>query len=143
MDVLPYLDTVIRESMCVSSGIAVVGECVVGEGVLYFPDGWYILTGINTGCNPFVTNRDSGVLGIDADDFNPNRWLQDKNKSAEEFEARSRRMTDTVNFVFGPGGRICVGRKLAMLKVMRLITTLYSLFDVSKSSFSQNMAPLY
>ena len=79
-----------------------------------------------------MTNRDSGVFGDDADDANPDRWVQGKDESAEEFEARSRRMKDTVDFVFGGGGRMCVGRYLAMLEIKKLIATLYSLFDVSK-----------
>lgn len=95
------------------------------------------------GCNPFVTNRDSGVFGHDADGFNPDRWLRDKDESAEELEARSQRMKDTVDFVFGGGGLIGVGRYLAMLEIKKLIATLYNLFDVSKRSFPQNMALLY
>jgi cytochrome P450 len=130
---LPYLDAVIRESMRVNPGIAMIFERVVPEGGFTLPDGRYIPAGTKIGCNPFVTNRDSGVFGDDADDFNPDRWLQGKNESAEEFEARSRRMKDTVDFVFGGGGRICMGRYLAMLEIKKLIATLYSLFDVSTS----------
>jgi cytochrome P450 len=130
---LPYLDAVIRESMRVSPGVSLIMERVVPEGGFTLPDGRYIPAGTKVGCNPFVTNRDYGVFGDDADTFNPDRWLQGKNESAEQFEARSRRMKDTVDFVFGGGGRICMGRYLAMLEIKKLIATLYSLFDVSIS----------
>lgn len=129
---LTYLDAVIREAMRVNPGIAMIFERVVPEGGLTLPDGRYIPTGTKIGINPAVTNRDYGVFGDDADDFNPDRWLQGKNESDEHFEPRSRRMKDTVDFVFGGGGRICMGRYLAVLEIKKLIATLYNLFDVSQ-----------
>lgn len=63
-------------------------------------------------------------LGDDADDFNPDRWLQGKNDSAEEFEAPSRGMKNTVDFVFGNGECICVGRYLAELEIKKMIASL-------------------
>lgn len=104
---LLYLDAVIREAMRVNPGTKI-------------------------GINPFVTNRDSDVFGDDADSFNPDRWLQGKAESVAQFEASSRRMKYTVYFVFGGGGRICMGRYLAMLEIKKLIATLYSLFDGSE-----------
>jgi cytochrome P450 len=138
---LPYLDAVIRESLRVNPGIAMVFERVVPEGGFTLPDGRYLPAGTKAGINPFVTNRDFGVFGDDADDFNPNRWLQGKDESSVHFEARSRRMKDTVDFVFGGGGRICMGRYLAMLEIKKLIATLYSTFDVSDLLSSFKGAP--
>jgi cytochrome P450 len=128
---LTYLDAVIREAMRVNPGIAMIFERVVPEGGFTLPDGQYIPEGTKIGINPAVTNRDYGVFGDDADDFNPDRWLQGKDESDEHFESRSRRMKDTVDFVFGGGGRICMGRYLAVLEIKKLIATLYNLFDVS------------
>ncbi|KAJ6002801.1 hypothetical protein N7451_005348 [Penicillium sp. IBT 35674x] len=127
---LPYLDAVIREAMRVNPGIAMIFERVVPEGGFTLPDGRYIPAGTKVGSNPFVTGRDYGVFGDDADTFNPDRWLRGKNESEEAFDARLRRMKDTVDFVFGGGGRICMGRYLAMLEIKKLIATLYSLFDI-------------
>lgn len=128
---LPYLDAVISEAMRVNPGIAMIFERVVPEDGFTLPDGRYLPAGTKVGINPFVTNRDYGVFGKDADSFNPDRWLQGANESSEEFDARFRRMKDTVDFVFGGGGRICMGRYLAMLEIKKLIATLYNLFDVS------------
>ncbi|KAJ5570864.1 hypothetical protein N7535_004524 [Penicillium sp. DV-2018c] len=127
---LPYLDAVIRESVRVSPGIAMVFERVVPEGGFTLPDGRYLPAGTKVGINPFVTNRDYGVFGDGADDFNPDRWLQGKDESSEHFEARERRMKDTVDFSFGGGGRVCMGRYLAVLEIKKLIATLYSSFDI-------------
>ncbi|KAJ5949664.1 hypothetical protein N7454_001248 [Penicillium verhagenii] len=127
---LPYLDAVIRESMRLNPGIAMVFERVVPEGGFTLPDGRYLPAGTKVGSNPFVTGRDYGVFGEDADSFNPDRWLRSEGESEEAFEARLRRMKDTVDFVFGGGGRICMGRYLAMLEIKKLIATLYNLFDI-------------
>ncbi|KAJ5320398.1 hypothetical protein PENANT_c010G10164 [Penicillium antarcticum] len=127
---LPYLDAVIREAMRMNPGIAMILERVVPEGGFTLPDGRYLPAGTKAGINPFVANRDYSVFGEDADTFNPNRWLQGDDESAGKFEERQRRMKDTVDFVFGGGGRVCMGRYLAMLEIKKLIATLYSLFDI-------------
>ncbi|KAJ5635329.1 uncharacterized protein N7484_008642 [Penicillium longicatenatum] len=127
---LPYLDAVIREAMRINPGIAMVFERIVPEGGFTLPDGRYLPAGTKVGSNPFVTGRDYGVFGDDADSFNPDRWLRGEGESEAVFDVRFRRMKDTVDFVFGGGGRICMGRYLAMLEIKKLIATLYSLFDI-------------
>jgi cytochrome P450 len=128
---LSYLDAVIRETMRIDPGIAMIFERIVPEGGFTLPDGRNLPAGTKAGINPFVTNRDYGVFGEDADTFNPDRWLQGEDESPGHFEDRQRRMKDTVDFVFGGGGRVCMGRYLAMLEIKKLIATLYSSFDVS------------
>jgi cytochrome P450 len=130
---LPYLDGVIRESMRLNPGIAMVFERVAPAGGFTLPDGRYIPAGTKVGINPAVTNRDYAVFGEDADDFRPDRWLRSDDETAEQYEERHRRMNDTCDFVFGGGGRICMGRYLAMLEIKKLIATLYSSFDVGPS----------
>lgn len=132
---LPYLDAVIRESMRINPGIAIVFERVVPEGGFTLPDGRYLPEGTKVGINPYVTNRDYRVFGKDADSFDPDRWLQGKDESTEAFKIRERRMKDTVDFVFGGGGRVCLGRYLAILEIKKLVATLYTLFDVSIPSW--------
>ncbi|KAL4788212.1 cytochrome P450 [Aspergillus varians] len=127
---LPYLDAVIRESMRVNPGIAMVFERVAPPGGYTLPDGRYIPAGTKVGINPAVTNRDYGVFGEDADVFRPDRWLQRDGESAEGYQERHKRMHDTCDFVFGGGSRICMGRYLAMLEIKKLIATLYSTFDL-------------
>ncbi|KKK15010.1 hypothetical protein ARAM_007359 [Aspergillus rambellii] len=127
---LPYLDAVIREGMRINPGIAMVFERVVPDGGFTLPDGRYIPAGTKVGINPAVTNRDYGVFGDDADVFRPDRWLKRDDESAEAYHERHRRMNDTCDFVFGGGGRICMGRYLAMLEIKKLIATLYSAFDM-------------
>ncbi|OJJ39814.1 hypothetical protein ASPWEDRAFT_25610 [Aspergillus wentii DTO 134E9] len=130
INALPYLDAVIRESIRMNPGLAMILERVVPDEGFTLPDGRYIPAGTKVGINPFVTNRDYGVFGEDADSFNPDRWLKGAGENVEAYESRLRRMKDTSDFTFGGGGRICMGRYLAMLEIYKFIATLYSLFDI-------------
>lgn len=133
---LPYLDAVIRESMRLNPGIAMVFERVAPPGGYTLPDGRYIPAGTKVGINPAVTGRDCGVFGEDVDVFRAERWLRrddDGEEGEEEYQERHRRMRDTCDFVFGAGARVCMGRHLAMLEMKKLIATLYYMFDVSHS----------
>ncbi|KAL2005575.1 hypothetical protein VTN00DRAFT_10068 [Thermoascus crustaceus] len=127
---LPYLDAVMREAMRINPGIAMIFERVVPEGGFTLPDGRYIPAGKKVGINPAVTNRDREVFGDDADVFNPDRWLRKPEETQEAFNARSRRMKDVADFAFGGGGRVCMGRYLAVLELYKLFATLYSLYDI-------------
>lgn len=95
---MPYLDSVIREALRVNPGIAMIFERVDLEGRFTLPDGRYFPAGTKAGINPFVTNRDFGVFRGDADDFNPDRWLQGKDESSKNFEVRLRWMKDTSTY---------------------------------------------
>lgn len=135
---LPYLDAVLREAMRVNPGIAMIFERVVPVDGYTLPDGRYLPGGTKVGLNPAVTNRDYGVFGDDADEYNPDRWLKRDDESEEAYEARVKRMGDVLDFTFGGGGRVCMGRHLAKLELWKLFATLYSLFDVSGLLLSWN-----
>lgn len=128
---LPYLDAVVQESMRINPGIAMILERVVPDGGFTLPDGRFIPAGTKVGINPAVTNRDSGIFGEDVDSFNPNRWLKKEGEDQEQFNARLGRMKETVDFIFGAGGRVCMGRQMALLEIYKLFATLYSIYDVS------------
>jgi len=128
---LPYLDAVMREALRINPGIAMIFERVVPEGGFTLPDGRYIPAGTKVGMNPAVTNRNLDVFGEDANEFNPDRWLPKEGEIPQAFDIRLRRMREVADFVFGGGGRVCMGRYLATLEIYKLFATLYSIFDVS------------
>ena len=130
---LPYLDAVIREGMRMNPGLAMVLERVVPASGLTLRDGRFIPAGTKVGINPAVVTRDPEVFGDDVDEFRPDRWLKLEDENEEDFQARNRRMKDTTDFIFGAGGRVCMGRYLATLEIWKLFATLYSVFDVSHS----------
>lgn len=127
---LPYLDAVIKESMRINPGIAMVLERVVPDGGFTLLDGRFIPAGTKVGINPAVPNRDSEIFGENVDSFNPGRWLKNEGEVNEHFEARVGRMKETVDFIFGAGGRVCLGRHMALMEIYKLFATLYSIYDV-------------
>ncbi|KAK5089535.1 hypothetical protein LTR70_005929 [Exophiala xenobiotica] len=127
---LPYLDAVMREALRINPGIAMIFERVVPKGGFTLPDGRYIPAGTKVGMNPAVTNRNLDVFGEDANEFNPDRWLPKEGELPQAFDIRLRRMREVADFVFGGGGRVCMGRYLATLEIYKLFATLYSTFDM-------------
>jgi cytochrome P450 len=127
---LPYLDAVLREASRINPGLAMVLERVVPTGGFTLPDGRFIPAGTKIGINPAVVTRDFEVFGADADEFNPDRWIKRDDESYDDFQVRYRRMRDVADFIFGGGGRVCMGRYLATLEIWKLFATLYSVFDM-------------
>ncbi|RSM13176.1 hypothetical protein CEP52_002143 [Fusarium oligoseptatum] len=107
---LVYLDAVIREAM---------------RMVVFLP------AGTKVGLNPAVTSRDPGVFGAEVDSFVPERWLKQDGEEETAFSQRFRRMHEVLDFVFGAGTRVCLGKNLAKLEIYKAIATIYSLYDIN------------
>ena len=81
------------------------------------------------GINPAVINRDREAFGADADDFKPERWLQQAGESKDAWDRRRSSM-DNATFTFGYGSRSCLGRHIAILEIYKLIATLFSRYEM-------------
>jgi cytochrome P450 len=117
---LPYLIAVIRESMRIHPSVQLSmprvvppsGATICGE---YFPPG------VIVGCNPYIIHRDRRVFGEDADEFHPERWLDEK---------RAKEM-DKAIITFGSGTRTCVGKNISLMEMHKLVPQLLRYFDFS------------
>lgn len=102
---LLYLVAVCKEAMRLLPSI-------VYQLIRYAPEGLsvqgkHIPAGTPVGISPISQNRDREVFGPDADDFRPERWLEDEQKT---------RFMDSLNMTFGGNGpRMCVGRNIALV----------------------------
>ena len=67
--------------------------------------------GTEVACNPWITHRDRQVYGLDADVWRPERWVENNGKSERVLERH--------NLALGYGSRICLGRDLGMMELLK------------------------
>jgi cytochrome P450 len=85
--------------------------------------GHFFPAGTTVGCNPVALHRNPDIFGVDAEEYKPERWLQ------EDDPAMVRRMERT-NLIWGGGSRACPGRNLAELVVYKVVPALLEQFDL-------------
>ncbi|KAG0651442.1 Cytochrome P450 86B1 [Hyphodiscus hymeniophilus] len=115
---LPYVTAVFYEALRFYPPVPFeLKQC---EQATTLPDGTYLpRTAILLWCT-WAMNRSKLIWGPDADDFRPERWLEEGNlvsRSASEYP------------VFNGGPRTCLGKKMAELVAIQVIATLVMKFD--------------
>ncbi|KIW89008.1 uncharacterized protein Z519_10493 [Cladophialophora bantiana CBS 173.52] len=119
---LPYLDSVIRESLRLNrAGTTILERTVPEPGATI--DGVWVPGGTNVSVSTAVLNRDTDVFGPAAEKFIPERWI---GLSEEQF-----RQMDHAELGFSTGRRICIGRNLAMIEMKKALARLIKTFKVS------------
>ncbi|KAI0701997.1 cytochrome P450 monooxygenase [Cytidiella melzeri] len=114
---LEYLQAVIDEALRIHSTSGIGLPRVVPEGGLtikdhYFPEG--AVLSVPT----YTIHRDTEVWGNDPDTFRPERWFEQEQKAVQK----------TFNpFSFGP--RSCVGRNLANMELLIIISSILRRFE--------------
>ncbi|KAK3369969.1 cytochrome P450 [Podospora didyma] len=117
---LPYLDACVKEAGRLHPAIGLAMERIVPKGGVelcgqHFPEGTVV------GMNPWVIHRDKTVFGLDADDWNPDRWLVDK---------ESRVSMERCLLTFGSGHRTCIGKNISYLEIYKLIPTMFARYEM-------------
>lgn len=82
---LPYLDACVREAVRLRPPFALPLERVVPPGGLVV-GGRFVPGGTVVGMSPSVVNRDRAAFGEDADDWRPERWLDERESRVREME---------------------------------------------------------
>jgi cytochrome P450 len=99
--------------------------------------GHFFPAGTTVGCNPVSLHRNPDIFGVDADEYNPDRWLQ------EEDHARVRVM-ERINLTWGGGARTCPGRHLAELVIFKVVPALLKDFDLKITAMpEESKMPYY
>ncbi|KAI8725549.1 hypothetical protein NCS52_00126300 [Fusarium sp. LHS14.1] len=117
---LPYLQVVIKEALRLHPATGLPLERVVPKGGAtitghFFPEG--TIVGINT----WVAHHDCHTFGPNADEFMPERWLQNDTDQVA--------LMNRFWMPFGLGSRTCIGRHISMLEMCKLIPSLVRDFD--------------
>lgn len=118
---MPYFQACLKECLRVHSPLGQMIPRMVPEGGVTLC-GKYIPEGTVVGCNAWTVHRDKTFYGEDADEYRPERWLD------EDLE-KVRRM-ENASFAFGGGPRVCVGRNIALLEINKLIPELFRRFEL-------------
>ena len=119
---MKYLQAVIKECLRCHPALGEVLPRVVPQGGVELC-GKFIPAGTVIGCNAWTIHQDRDVFGKDADEFNPERWI-------DQSEERIRRM-EALSFHFGAGNRICIGRHIALLEMSKFIPELFRRFEIN------------
>lgn len=98
---LPYLKACINEGMRLHPSVGLTMPRVVPAGGATI-SGSYIPEGYRVGINGAVVQYDKDVFGSDAENFNPDRWI----------EGNAVRMDKTM-IQFGAGARTCIGKNVS------------------------------
>jgi cytochrome P450 len=88
--------------------------------------------------SPWVIHYSKELFGEDADEFNPNRWLEPRGQAMEKYyipvsvcvgnDVKDR----LIDFQFGAGYNSCQGRNIANLEVFKTTATLVRDFDIKQ-----------
>lgn len=77
---MPFLQAVIKEAGRLHPSIMYqLPRYAPPEGVTI--DGKFLPAGTEVGMTPLTMNRDKAIFGQDADEFRPERWLEDAEKA--------------------------------------------------------------
>ncbi|KAI0437384.1 cytochrome P450 monooxygenase [Xylaria telfairii] len=118
---MPYLSACHKETLRFQpSTPMLIPRYVSADGLNLY--GQHVPPGTEIGANPYVVHRDKGVFGEDADEFRPERWLEDPDKAQD---------TERYILTWGYGPRICLGKNIAILETNKLVLQFFRLFRPS------------
>jgi cytochrome P450 len=116
---LIYFQACLKEAMRLRPAVGLNMSRLIPPGGAEI-DGIALPAGASVAVNGWVVHRDQQVFGKDADEFRPERWLQDANIA--------KRM-ERYMFQFGGGSHLCIGRNLALLEMNKLLPRLLRDYD--------------
>ena len=116
--VLPYTSAVFNEVLRLYPPVPIeIKECTTATT---FPDGTWLPKGAVVMWATWALGRSKKIWGDDADDFRPERWLV-----SEEGGSPTLKSVSSYEYpVFNAGPRLCVGKKMAELLAVYVISIL-------------------
>lgn len=129
---MPFLQAFIKEFLRYHSPLGqMLPRAVLKEGFTVY--GQFIPVATIVSYNAWTVHRDKGLYGEDADEFLLARWLDNDPELTQKME--------NMNFAFGGGPRICIGKNIAILEPTKFIPELFRQFElelVDSSRYTYN-----
>ncbi|KAK7184163.1 hypothetical protein DPSP01_001198 [Paraphaeosphaeria sporulosa] len=117
---LPYFVACIKEGVRLNPSATNLFARITPKGGKVI-DGHFIPEGAEITTYAYVMQRDKKFYGEDANDFRPERWLESEKRSNE---------LEAVQFSFGMGPRICIGKDIAYMEMFKLLPEVVRRFDI-------------
>ncbi|KAI5804961.1 cytochrome P450 [Geopyxis carbonaria] len=116
---LTYLDACMRENFRINSNVRSYLPRYASPGTVI--NGHKIPADVELASCPWITARCKDLYGADAEEYRPERWLEDPEyvKKMEKF-----------NFSFGYGTRLCLGRNLGRMLLYKLAFEFFRRFRI-------------
>ncbi|KAF2804541.1 cytochrome P450 [Mytilinidion resinicola] len=121
---LEYLQLCIKEAMRMHPGVSYPLERIVPEGGAELC-GIHVPAGTTVGVNAATVHRSREVFGQDADEFRPERWSGDPEKTKE---------MERNLLTFGAGVRTCIGKNISIMEMGKLVPQVLRQFDIEWAS---------
>ncbi|KZM26252.1 Benzoate 4-monooxygenase [Ascochyta rabiei] len=114
---LPYLDSVIKETMRIHSTSSLGLPRIIPPGPGLTLSGHHFPQGTVLSVPAYTIHHSKEIWGPDADTFRPERWEKVTEKQKAAF----------IPFSYGP--RACVGRNVAEMELALIVSTIFSRYE--------------
>jgi len=116
---MPYLKAVLDETLRLYPPVPSNIKQAAQDDVL--PNGWVVRKGLELQFNAYTVHRRPELWGPDADEFVPERWLE---------EGFDKKIHPYQYFPFHAGPRLCLGKNMAYLEAQLLICQILQNFRI-------------
>lgn len=105
---MPYYVACVNEVLRLWPSSPAFFPRVVGEKGIMFGDK-FAPPGVEVAASPWLIQRDKKMFGPDAEEFNPDRWM----------DPERAKIYGKYLFTFGYGARVCLGKDIALMEIYK------------------------
>ncbi|KAG1698083.1 hypothetical protein DVH05_015566 [Phytophthora capsici] len=116
---MTYLEAALKESLRLYS--LTVYRLANRDTTLY--DGTFVPKDVRVVFSMYASARQPTVWGPDADQYKPERWIDEKT-------GKIKNISNLQFVMFSAGPRQCIGMRLAMMEMMTVLSVVFSRFDL-------------
>lgn len=134
VDKLPYLEALVQENLRVHAPTSGPEPRVTDSSYQICVNGKTVIIPVGTemSCQPYLMHRVKHIF-TDPEKWLPERWLQKRNESREQYNSRLKEMQRYM-IPFGKGIRMCIGVNIALIEIKLALANLYWRYELGLCS---------